>query len=187
MRDFKDLYQSGKTVFSTDDLRIIWEEQNPDALKSSIKYYIDTGRLFHLRKGVYAIIEDYNKLEVPQRIVIPSYISFETVLQGEGVIFQPSFSITSAAKYSKKIIVDNQDYDFHHFKEEILLNPLGIVQSQAIVIASKERAIADTIYLKGKIHFDNLRGIDKELLSKISNIYNQDTTYRYIQELISTL
>ena len=85
------LYQSGKTIFTANDLRILWQKENPDALKSGIKYLVDTNRLIRLRKGVYTLTKDYDRLELAQKLISPSYISLDTALQKYGIIFQALF------------------------------------------------------------------------------------------------
>ena len=82
------LYKSSKTVFSTTDIAILWEETNINNLKSKISYYVKDGSLIRLRKGIFAKDKNYNPKELATSIYIPSYISFETILREAGMIFQ---------------------------------------------------------------------------------------------------
>lgn len=187
MRRIEKLYQLGKTVFSINDLRVIWQESNANALKSGVKYLVDTGRLIRLRKGIYALSAKYNHLELAQKLIMPSYISLDTALQKSGVIFQTTQNITSLARYSRTILVSEETYEYHAVKDNILLNPLGIVQKEYYFMASPERAIGDWLYLRGEAYFDNLRPLDKELLSQIVEIYPQKKVQKRINKLIATL
>lgn len=187
MCKIEHLYQLGRTIFSIDDLRLIWKEQNANALKASVKYFVDRGRLFRLRKGIYSLGADYDPLELGQKLINPSYISLETALQKHGVIFQETSSVTLCARYSRTLKVHGRIYQYHAMKDYILLNPLGIMHEKHLAIASPERAIGDWFYLWGEADFDNLRFVDAVLLKKIAGIYQQKTTKKFINKLIKNL
>lgn len=181
------LYQSDKTVFTISDLRIIWAEQNPDALKASVKYFVDTGKLQRLKKGIYALPSGYKIFELAQKLVSPSYISLETALQKHGVIFQYSSAITSMAPYSRPFTIKKQKFQYHAIKKEILLNPSGVIKEKNYLMASAERAICDFVYLYGLSHFDNLRGLSDEVLRDISRIYGKKSVEKNVETLIKEL
>lgn len=46
------------------------------------------------------------------------------------------------------------------------------------MMASKERAICDRIYLTPSYYFDNLWNLNTKLLEKLSTIYNKSTNLR---------
>ena len=75
---------------------------------------------------------------------------------------------------------------FSKIKDSILLNPIGIEYTGKYMIASKERAICDTIYLSPESHFTNLSGVDIEKLREIATIYNK-TTLVHIHKLIKNV
>lgn len=187
MSKIEKIYQSGKTVFTIHDLRIIWDVQNPDALKASVKYFVDKGVLQRLKKGVYALPGKYDKFELASKLISPSYISLETVLQKNGIIFQFSSAITSVAAYGRTITIHGQEYGYHSMKKNVFVNPLGILSEKYYMIASPERAICDFIYFYGLSHFDNLRKADKGMLGKISKIYGKKSVEKNIKKLIKTL
>ena len=82
------LYQSPKTILTTKDLALLWEETNSINLKSKIGYYAKQGALIRRTRGVFAKDKNYNPKELATSIYAPSYISFETVLREAGMIFQ---------------------------------------------------------------------------------------------------
>lgn len=173
--DILELYKSKKTVFSIKDLALIWEEENSNNLKSKIKYYLDRGKLFKVRRGLYAKIEDYNIFEAANKIYSPSYISFETILQKEGLIFQYSEEIFLAAQLSKQIKIANRKIIYRKMKNEILLNEKGIIYKDNYYRAGKERAFMDMLYLNKNYYFDNLRTIDWQKCFDMLDIYKQKT------------
>lgn len=172
------LYKSPKTIFTTKDIAMLWGTQNIDNLKSKIAYYVNRGNLIRLRKGVFAKDRDYSLKELAANIYIPSYISFETVLREEGVIFQYQNAIFAASYISREIKCDNKKIIYRRIKDEILLNSFGIIVNDNFSIASKERAFLDMIYLFKNYHFDNLSGIDWDKCFELAKIYNKATLKR---------
>ncbi len=187
MRKIEQLYQLGKTVYTIHELRMIWQESNANALKTSVKYFVDTGRFLRLRKGIYALSADYNTFELAQKLMTPSYISFDTALQFHGIIFQLKQTITSAATHSKHFAIEGKDYSYFKLQDSILFHPMGILKKDNYSIAGPERAVADTLYLCGETYFDSLLQIDKEKLRKIGSIYQQKSTQNLIEKLIKNL
>jgi len=128
--------------------------------RSRINYYVKNNQLISLRRGLYAKNSDYNKYELATKIYIPSYISFETVLKNNGLIFQNYNSIFMASYKTKNIIINNQNYCFRTIKQEILTNSLGIINENNYTIATLERAFLDILYLNKDYYFDNLSPIN---------------------------
>lgn len=104
----------------------------------------------------------------------PSYVSLETVLFNKNIIFQDfSKIITSVSSNSYVEKIEKIEYRYLKIKNEILTNPIGIINEDKVHIATAERAICDVLYFNKKFYFDNLNDINKELLLKISQIYNK--------------
>jgi len=94
--DIIALFRSGNTVFTFGDIALLLGETDHDNLKARLHYYIKKGLLYHIRRGIYARDANYDRLELATKIFIPSYISLETVLAKEGLIFQYYDSIFPA-------------------------------------------------------------------------------------------
>ncbi|MFA4817712.1 MAG: type IV toxin-antitoxin system AbiEi family antitoxin domain-containing protein [Parcubacteria group bacterium] len=165
------LYKLEQTVFSAKEIALIWQEKNPANAKAYLKYYVDKGDLVRLRKGIYAK-NNYDIYEAVSKIYAPSYISFETVLRNEGVIFQYYETIFAAGYLTREIELTNgQKISYRKLKSSTLLNPEGIIRKDGYSIASKERAFLDMIYIFDNYHFDNLNGLDWEKCFKLADIY----------------
>jgi len=171
--DIIELYKSKNDVFTIKDIALIWKENNFNNLKSKIKYYTDKGKLFKIRRGIYAKTKDYNILEAANKLYSPSYISFETILLKEGIIFQYSQEIFLVAPLSKQIKINKRKIIYRKLKDEILLNKKGIIYEDNYYRASKERAFMDMIYLNKNYYFDNLRTLDWRKCFKMLDIYKQ--------------
>lgn len=174
------LYKNDKTVFTINDIAILWREKNRDSLRVRIKYFADKGDLLQLRRGVYAK-ENYNPLEAATKIYNPSYISFETVLRKEGVIFQHYDTIFAASYLSREIkLNDGAKIHYRRIKDEMLLNEIGLKYGRNYTIATKERAFVDMVYLFGLMHYDNLKSMDWKLCKEIAHAYG-------VQSLIANI
>lgn len=154
------LLRSEKTVFTFKELLLMWREMNSNLAKKRLYRYVKNGTLLQIRKGIYAKDEDYDRMELANKIYTPSYISFETVLTREGIVFQHYDSIFVASYLSREITAGGQPYVFHKIKDKILTSNLSLVDHGRYFMASKERAFLDTVYLNRNYHFDNLSGID---------------------------
>ena len=165
------ILRSDKTVFSTKDIALLWHESNTTATRVRLHYFVKKGDLVRIRKGLYAKNKNYNKLELATRILTPSYVSFETVLAKEGMIFQYYDPIFVASYVKREIIIDQQTYSFRRMKDSILTDSIGIMHVNETSIATKERAFLDTLYVNIDYHFDNLRSLEWEKVFEILPIY----------------
>ncbi|OGO60184.1 MAG: hypothetical protein A2032_06075 [Chloroflexi bacterium RBG_19FT_COMBO_49_13] len=166
------LLRSNKTVFSFKDVAILWHDPGSSATRVRLHYYIKKGDLYRIRKGFYAKSKEYNRLELATRIYTPSYVSFETVLAKEGIIFQYYDQIYVASYLTRKINIDRQAYTFRKIQTSVLTDTIGIEHITETSIASKERAFLDTLYMNQDYQFDNLRSINWEKVFDILPIYN---------------
>lgn len=181
------ILKSKKTVFTSKDIAILWQDSGTPATWVRIGYYVKKGDLIRLRKGLYIKSKDYNKLELATRIFTPSYISFETVLAKEGLIFQVYDQIFVASYTTRKITVDGQEYSFRKLKEDVLNNSLGVENNHEMSIATKERAFLDTLYIHNDYYFDNLRSLDWDRVFQILPIYNNQRMTKKVRLLQKSL
>lgn len=177
------ILRSAKTVFTSRDIAILWQDPGTSATRVRISYYVKKGDLIRLRKGLYAKSKDYNKLELATRIFTPAYVSFETVLAKEGLIFQIYQPIFVASYTTRKIDIDNQEYSFKTIKNSILTNSLGVENNNEISIASKERAFLDTLYVNNNYYFDNLRSLDWKKVFQILPLYSNQRMSKKVEQL----
>jgi len=166
------ILRSSKTIFTLKDIALIWQEKNTNAVIVRLNYYVKQGDLIRIRRGVYTKDKNYNKLELATRIFTPSYISFETVLSKEGLIFQYQTGITAATYLTRSLTIDNQTYIYKKLKNKVLLNNSEVNLQNNISTASKERAFLDTLYINTNYHFDNLRSIDWKVIKTLLPLYD---------------
>ena len=120
------IYQSEKTVFTLKELSILLEEENFDNLKAVVNYYVKKKIIKNIRRGIYTK-EIYEPFELAVKIYSPAYISFETVLFKEGLIFQYDRSITIASYLSREIQIEDHNLRYKKLKDSILTSPEGLI------------------------------------------------------------
>ncbi|MBN1865298.1 MAG: hypothetical protein JW808_10390 [Victivallales bacterium] len=171
-KDFKlEIYKSPRTVFRLRDIAILLGDSDFDNLKAKINYYVLRGVIRNIRKGIY-VKDSYSAEELACRLYVPSYVSLDTVLLRHGVIFQYTGEITAISYLSRRLTVDGNGITYRKIKNRVLVNPEGLERVGNVNIASKERALLDSLYLNKESYFDNLNGIDRVKLEQISRIYN---------------
>ncbi len=166
------LLRSLKTIFSTKDASLLWNESNDSTITDRLKSYVKVGKLVRVRHGLYAKDKNYNRYELATRINTPSYISFETVLGSSGMTFQYYGNIFVASYIKRNMEVDGQRIEFVRMKDYVLSNTLGIENSDGYARATKERAYLDRIYVSKKYYIDNEDPIDWEKVFEILPIYH---------------
>ncbi|MDP1624185.1 MAG: type IV toxin-antitoxin system AbiEi family antitoxin domain-containing protein [bacterium] len=175
------ILRSPKTVFTVEDVALLWKEPSTQATRVRLSYYVRRGKLYRIRKGLYAKDANYIKLELATRIYAPSYVSFETILVQEGLIFQFHTRISVASYLTRDIEVDGQVYSFRKVKMSILTHPLGIENRNESSFASKERAFLDTLYLHGDTHVDNPNSLDWNKIFDMLPIYQNQSMERRVR------
>lgn len=168
--DVLKIYRSSNTVFNIKDIAFIWKETDFDTVKARINYYVKTGKIYSPRRGLYSRDKRYNILELAIKIYSPAYVSLETVLQKEGIIFQYQSAVSVVSYLSREIVCDGHKYVFRKIKDEILCNHLGMERKENSFIASRERAFLDCVYLYQNYHFDNLKPLNWKICHEIAPI-----------------
>ena len=166
-----ELMKSKKTVFTINDVALLWNTTNIDLIRKKIYRYFKSGKIYSIRRGIYAKDKNYDKFELAGRIYTPAYISFETVLAQAGIIFQYYGQIFIASYLSRELTIDEQRYEFRKLKNSILTNLMGIEVKDNYYIASPERALLDVIYLNKEYYFDNLTNINWDKVVEILPVY----------------
>ena len=151
---------------------MLWGSTDKKSIIAGINYYVSTGDLYRIRRGIYAKDKDYDKIELASRIYTPAYVSFETVLAQAGIIFQYYNRIFVASYLTREINIDAQAYVYRKIKDAVLTDPAGVINQDGSAVATKERAFLDTIYINTDYHFDHLGALDWDKVFDILPLYN---------------
>jgi len=176
------LLRSPKTIFSIQDVSLMWGEENEITISIRLNKYVKAGKLIRVRRGLYVKDKNYDRFELATRIYTPSYISFETVLTREGVNFQYYGNIFVASYINREISVGEQKITFVRMKNYVLSNTAGIEHKEGYAIATRERAFLDRVYVSKDYHFDNLANLNWDKVFEILPIYHNKRLDKKIKE-----
>lgn len=178
------LYQAKQTVFRLADVAMLMPSIQPQYLSERLGYYVDTGRLQKLRKGLYAK-PDYDPLELANRLFTPAYISLEYVLQRAGVLFQYDERITCISYLSRELAVDGKRYSYRKIRSELIMHPRGLQQQGGYTMATPERAFLDLMYLNTTQYFDNLQPLNRTEIGLLLPAYQNKKLERRVENLFA--
>ena len=183
----QSILRSNKTVLTLKDIALLWQDADTNAARVRLNYYVRKGDLYRIRRGLYAKSKEYNKLELATRVFTPSYVSFETVLAKEGLIFQYQTQVTVASYLTRNITIDEQVYNYRRLKNTILTNSMGIEHMGETSVATKERAFLDTLYINIDFHFDNLGALDWEKVSAMLSMYENKRMTKIVHGMVKQI
>ncbi len=178
------LISSNKTVFTTQEAKLLLGMDNMFSLRNFLHRQKKSGLMGNPYRGIWTL-PNYDIFELASKLRKNSYISLQTVLSREGIIFQEygnMITLVSDNTLTKKI--GTQKFSYHKIRNNILVNPLGIISTEKYDIASPERAICDYIYLYKQTSFDAPEHLNISLLEKLQTIYPQSTVLN-IKKLIT--
>lgn len=183
MRDniILSLYKKPQTVFTLQEIALLFPKIPYENLKKRMSYLSTTQAIKKLTRGVYAK-DQFNVLELANKLYTPSYVSLETVLQKAGVTFQYYESIFAVSYLSRTMEVGGQTIQYRRMNKEILLNKRGIEEHEHVVIASPERAFLDAVYLYKQYHFDNLSALHWDHITELQDLYGSRTLLTRVSE-----
>lgn len=145
----KELVRRRFGIFSVKDFARIFKVKDKTA-RAFLSYNSKKGVFSRIKRGAY--IDSANppiKFEIANSLWKPSYISFETALSYYGVIPETVYTITSATtRATKEFNFENQIYKFYQIKKKIFFGyELIKIRDSAVLIADKEKALLDYLYL----------------------------------------
>lgn len=167
------ILRAKQSVFSINDLAILWREGNRKNLYERLRYYCKKKMLHKIKQGFYAKDIEYDKFEFATRLYAPSYIGLNTRLGQEGINFQYYSSIFVVSYLSREVKIAEQGYVFKKIKDVVLINPAGLINCGTYYQSSKERTILDVMYLYGDFYFDNLGSVDWDKCFELVKIYEK--------------
>jgi predicted transcriptional regulator of viral defense system len=129
---------------------------NPRNLRRQLSRWTKAGRLYQLRRSLYALAPPFQKVQphpflVANRIVRPSYVSCQSALAYYGLIPEHVavvVSVTTARPGHWDTPLGR--YQFHHVKTGLLwgYRRLELGPHQRGFVATAEKALLDLVYLQ---------------------------------------
>lgn len=157
-------------LFHASDLALLWEIDNQDTLNMTLKRYVDRGILNRIHKGFYTTtdLDNIDPIDLGfSYLNVYSYLSLESILVKEGIIFQEIPYVTFASSKSTAFSIGEKSYKSRQLKDEYLYNTIGIEKIKGHYEANLERAIADMLYYNPQYHFDTTSNVDFDTVAEI--------------------
>lgn len=174
------------SIFHIQDLARLWNIEKMATLYTILKRYTQQGILFRIYKGFYSLLP-IDRLD-PLFLGIKSlheyaYVSCESILVAEGLMTQIIHHNTLISSHSCRFQIGEHSYVSRQLQDQFLYNPAGIIEKNGILMATKERAIADALYFNPMFYFDGINRIDfskvlslqKEIGYPLTHIHNATT------------
>lgn len=142
------------------------------ASQKLLERYTKKGVLLRLKGGVYVLKNNPpSGYLIANKLYEPSYLSFETALSYYNLIPEIVYSYTSATtRGTREYLAGDAHYFYHKIKKPAFTGyRLTTIAGEAVLLAEKEKALADYLYLvflKKKNLNDrlDLKGLDKKKL-----------------------
>jgi len=154
--EFRELIEivGDEPVFETGLL--LAGDVNPADVRRQLSRWTKAGRLYQLRRGLYALAPPFQKVKphpflVANRMVRASYVSCQSALAHYGLIpeYVPVVTSVTAARPGRWD-TPLGSYEFRHLKTDLLrgYRPIEVSPGQRAFVASPEKALLDLIYLQ---------------------------------------
>lgn len=174
---------------------------DPATVRLQLSRWTTVGRIYQLRRGLYALIPPYQKIKphpfvVANHLVRASYVSCQSALEFYGLI--PEYvpiTISVTAKRPGHWETPLGIYEFHHIKTDLLhgyrMTDLG--GGQQAFIATPEKALLDMAYLQPggdspaylqELRLQNLDHLDLDELRRQAEGFNSPKLWRVAEIVI---
>lgn len=174
--EFEELIEivGDEPVFETSLL--LAGDVNPANVQRQLSRWTKAGRIYQLRRGLYALAPPFQKVRphpflVANRLVEPSYVSLQSAL-GTYDLIPEYVPITTSVTTARPGRWDTPlgSYIFRHVKTELFhdYRRLEVSADQRAFVASPEKALLDLIYLEpGADSLDYLRELRLQNLDQL--------------------
>jgi predicted transcriptional regulator of viral defense system len=154
---------------------------DPDAVRVQLSRWVKSGRLYQLRRGLYALAPPFQKVKphpflVANRLAPGSFVSRQSALAHYGLIpeFVPLTTSVGTARPAQWHTPLGA-YDLRHIKADLLWGyaRLELGGGQHAFVATPEKALLDLLYLQPgadapdylrELRLQNLECLDLEVL-----------------------
>jgi predicted transcriptional regulator of viral defense system len=178
---------------------------SPSMVRQQLSRWVKSGRVYQLRRGLYAIAPPYQKVKphpflIANSIQRASYVSGQSALAFYGLIpdtVHATLSVTTGRP--KRLETPLGVFEFRHIKPELLrgyrmtvLQDRTFPEQQALV-ATPEKALLDLVYLQPgggqpaylrELRLQNLEQLDLEQLRRQAETFNSPKLRRAVDVIV---
>lgn len=177
-------------LFTDNDLKLVFRDKLPSAIYNSLTYHLKKKNLVRHRRGLYSLSPKkgmsygFSKFQLANKLILHSFISFESALSHHGLIPEAVYEITSAC-LSKNKTFENSLGKFSFSYSPIDPFYLGVEKDEITKakIANPIRALFDLIYVRRKF-FENVENLENDLridLFELKNIVKKYEAYDILE------
>lgn len=140
---------------------------DPQGIRRQLSRWTDAGRLYQLRRGLYALAPPFQKdrphpFLVANRLVLGSYVSLQSALAYYGLIPE-AVPVTTSVTSDRPGRWDTPlgAYEFRHLQTDLMIGYrwLEVAGREFAYVARPEKALLDLIYLEPEA--DSLRYLEE--------------------------
>lgn len=177
---------------------------NPNIVRLQLTRWSKSGRVYQLRRGLYAIAPPYQKIKphpflIANRLQQASYVSGQSALAFYGLIpdvVQITISVTVGR--AEHLETPLGVFEFRHVKPELLrgYRMVELGNNQQALVAMPEKAILDLVYLQPggdtpeylrELRMQNLDRVDIDELHRQVETFNTPKLYRAFEGIARLL
>jgi predicted transcriptional regulator of viral defense system len=172
---------------------------NPNIVRLQLTRWTKSGRVYQLRRGLYAIAPPYQKVKphpflIANRMQRASYVSIQSVLDFYGLIpdtVHATLSVTAGrpGRWETPLGV----FEFRHIKPELLRGyRMTDLRGQQALVAMPEKALLDLVYLQPggdsahylrELRLQNLERLDMNELHRQATAFNTPKLRRAVEAI----
>jgi predicted transcriptional regulator of viral defense system len=161
---------------------------NPQNIRLQLNRWTKSGRIYQLRRGLYAIAPPYQKTKphsflIANRLQRASYVSTQSALAFYGMIPE-TVNVTTSVTTGRPERLETPlgIFEFHHMRADLLhgyqMTELG---KQQALVATPEKALLDLVYLQTggekpeylrELRLQHLDLLSLDILRKQSGIFD---------------
>lgn len=172
---------------------------NPQIVRLQLSRWVNSGRIYQLRRGLYSIAPPYQKIKphpflVANHLQKASYVSLQSALSYYGLIPEVVNITTSVSTgRPERLETPLGIYEFRHLKTDLLFGyRMTNLGDQSALVATPEKALLDLIYLQSggnsttyldELRLQNTEQLDLALLEKQSEKFGTSKMLNAAKEI----
>jgi Transcriptional regulator, AbiEi antitoxin len=173
---------------------------DPAAVHRQLSRWVKAGRLYQLRRGLYAVAPPFQRVRphpyvVANRLVPGSYVSLQSAL-GHFALIPESVPVTTSVTTGRPGQWDTPlgTYLFRHIQPDFLtgFRRMLLMGGQEALLATPEKALLDLVYLEpdgdspaylDELRLQNMDGLDPNELRRLAEASGKPKLRRAAEEI----
>lgn len=173
---------------------------DPRYIRLQLARWINSGRLYQLRRGLYSIAPPYQKTKphpflIANRLRRSSYVSLQSALAYYGMIPETVNSTVSVTPdRPERLVTPLGIFEFRHIKPNLLFGyQMASLGDQEALLATPEKALLDLVYLQPggdspehlhSLRLQNLERVNPEVLKKQADIFTSPKMQAAVKNIL---